>query len=713
MNRLFIFIIVILCPLITFADRYWKTMYFRQTEIISDVDGIDNKQLKSFSELINNIIQITETATSNSEYKKLEVYFTRQDNSISIDLDVPIIHNGIYGFGEYPVFYYSYFSKQTYPLESKPLGSKEYEVKHQGFDLKIGYLPEQDLSPNGKLIQYFPSDSLNKVVSHYYIKDYNALKIILEDVQDQYSDLINSAGKKIELNDIQKALIGIAENAYSMDYKQRDKINKDLSNGKINKKLLPYLEPLGKLISFAMRKIEEKNSLIDNYLKQGKSIEETGELVFNVPNNKEIKVLQNRPDYGSSFNPKKYAEWNNRNVYPSDQEKNTLYRKDVYFTPYNYDSFEIWKTIPKTVLKLSNDYIDYAYMMIGWEWCTLKYPMLTDYYSRRVFKENIEIKQETFPYNIEYYQYPSHPDFRFIIEREYHGEEIPNYVFDTSGNLIRVLYHFGENMPFSDYNGNFSFHGESLKPLHDELLMNAYNSNLFNIHSYGDEINNHIKYSLDLPLDYEIYKTFSSRPKYATGDYFWDEVGANAPVYNWFASVNKNLSAISRLTTERIDNLTFRNVYIDETGKVVFETIDQYSNENPYGRPYPEMIGYVVYDKTDLSSNFEDISDIYAKIILPDYRKLTLKTDQTIMEWSGESSWEESQDGSIVIFTGEGTCYYSILGDYIYEGEYHDGQCWNEEWVGGEEGGLEWVGYYPKHSNGKKLVSIIFYKEKN
>lgn len=717
MNRLFIIITVLLFPLVTFADAYWEhIMYFRQTEKIPDVEGIDNKQLKGFSELLTNIIQRGKTATSDSEFKGFEVSFTRQDSTISIDLDVPIIYNGIYGFGEYPVFYYSYFSEPTYPLESNPIGSDKYEVKHEGFDLKIGYLPEQDLSPNGNLIQHFPSDSLYKVVSRYYTTDYSVLKSSLDYIQNQYNYLIINAGKKIELNDIQKALIGIAENANSMDYKQRDKINKDLSNGKINKKLLPYLEPLGILISSAARKIEEKNSLIDNYLKQGKTIEETGELVFNVPNNKEITVLQNRPDYGSSFNPQKYAEWNNINIYPSDQEKDTLYKKEVYYTTYSSNSYEIWENFPKTVLKLSNDYIDYAYMMQGWEWCTLKYPpRLSDYYNYE-FKENRDKKQETFPYNIDYFQYASHPDFRFIINDNiiWENEEIPSYVFDTSGNLIRVLYHFGHDKPFSDYNGNFSMHGELLEPLHEELLKNAYNSNVLNIQSYGDEINAKIKYRLGLFLSDEEKNYIYNGPKeelYALKD----KDTPNDPFYNWFSNVNQYLSTISRLTTERIDSLTFRNVYADETGKVVFETIDQYSNKNPYALPYPEMIGFVVYDKTDLSSNSEDISDIYAKIILPDYRKLILKTDHTIMDWDLDAYyWEEGEDNSLIIFADE---YLSILDDFIYYGYYNDGQCWTEEWIGGEdgsdEGGLEDIGYFPDPSKGEKLVSIKFYKNRD
>lgn len=124
-------------------------------------------------------------------------------------------------------------------------------------------------------------------------------------------------------------------------------------------------------------------------------------------------------------------------------------------------------------------------------------------------------------------------------------------------------------------------------------------------------------------------------------------------------------------------------------------------------------------------NNFET-EDIYAKIQLQDGRILLLKTDSSIQvllpndefeDWNLDAYWEEGEDNSLIIFTGEGTSYLSILDDYIYEGYYHDGLCWNEEWVGGEEGsdegGLEDVGYYPEPSKGEKFVSIKFYKNRD
>lgn len=106
-------------------------------------------------------------------------------------------------------------------------------------------------------------------------------------------------------------------------------------------------------------------------------------------------------------------------------------------------------------------------------------------------------------------------------------------------------------------------------------------------------------------------------------------------------------------------------------------------------------------------------SDIYAEVELRDGRTITLNNDFSVKEWGGDAYWEKGENNTLVIFTGEGTSYISIIGGYVYEGYYHDGQCWVEEWVdgeeGSEEGGLEDVGYIPIPSKGEKLKNIKFF----
>lgn len=116
------------------------------------------------------------------------------------------------------------------------------------------------------------------------------------------------------------------------------------------------------------------------------------------------------------------------------------------------------------------------------------------------------------------------------------------------------------------------------------------------------------------------------------------------------------------------------------------------------------------------ADSLKEESHIYAQVTLNDDRVITLRTNSTVevldpegYKWGEEADWWEGEDGVIVIFTGEGTRHWSIIDDYIYDGYYRDGQCWNEELVNGD---LEDVGYTPNHSNGERLKNIKFYKDR-
>lgn len=114
-----------------------------------------------------------------------------------------------------------------------------------------------------------------------------------------------------------------------------------------------------------------------------------------------------------------------------------------------------------------------------------------------------------------------------------------------------------------------------------------------------------------------------------------------------------------------------------------------------------------------LKENQSDYDNLYAEFVTNDGRKYSLIKDGTVAELSGDASWWK-KDGAIVVFTGEGTSHWTLLDGYLYEGYYEDGQCWQIEWVGGEEGssegGLDDVGYIPHPSRGEKLKSLKVYR---
>lgn len=105
-----------------------------------------------------------------------------------------------------------------------------------------------------------------------------------------------------------------------------------------------------------------------------------------------------------------------------------------------------------------------------------------------------------------------------------------------------------------------------------------------------------------------------------------------------------------------------------------------------------------------------DLPDgVYAEYILGDGRTYSLKENGAVL-CDGEiltgANWS-FEDKAIVIYTGEGTSFFTILDGYLYGGYYKNGQCWVEEWVGdGEDGGLEDVGYIPTPDKGEKIKKI-------
>ena len=160
------------------------------------------------------------------------------------------------------------------------------------------------------------------------------------------------------------------------------------------------------------------------------------------------------------------------------------------------------------------------------------------------------------------------------------------------------------------------------------------------------------------------------------------------------------------VTTEKVVNLTETQlITIDDDGLEITYTKVSYDDEITVNDDEDE-------EKADNNSD-DQPKDVYAHIVLPDDRRITLKTDHTIPEFSLDADWKIT-DGAIVIFTGEGTSFLTIIDGILYEGRYEDGKCWIEEWVGGkegEEGSLEDVGYTPVPSKGKRLKGIKIYQK--
>ncbi len=91
------------------------------------------------------------------------------------------------------------------------------------------------------------------------------------------------------------------------------------------------------------------------------------------------------------------------------------------------------------------------------------------------------------------------------------------------------------------------------------------------------------------------------------------------------------------------------------------------------------------------------------------YVNYTLYKNHTLYKGVRDGDWNKVGK-AIVIFTGEGTTYYTILNGYVYEGMYHEksGLCSYEDW-NEETEGLEDFYYRPTPSKGVKLTRFEIY----
>lgn len=119
------------------------------------------------------------------------------------------------------------------------------------------------------------------------------------------------------------------------------------------------------------------------------------------------------------------------------------------------------------------------------------------------------------------------------------------------------------------------------------------------------------------------------------------------------------------------------------------------------------IIQLVINNKTIKNGSKQISNDIYAELVLPWDKSITLKSDHSIPELPEDANWE-IKDEAIVIYSGEGTTYWTIIDGYLYEGFYEDGYYWVQEWDTETESFVE-EGFPPMPSMGEKLKSFKIY----
>lgn len=224
----------------------------------------------------------------------------------------------------------------------------------------------------------------------------------------------------------------------------------------------------------------------------------------------------------------------------------------------------------------------------GWEWA---------------MSEDNQKKSENFPEPITYYFSNSHPQYR-ILDKGY-GNNKNWTLFDNKGNLVGVA----NFMPNDELTEDQEF--EQL------ILAHAYKKNELNIQGYGDHTKHYVKVKSGLENLTAKEKAAQERATSALADAFVSSmkadmrygrhskkaksvgrksaakaVGAlfsNSGFHDDLGSrwVNEmkgkyKSRVLNPYKTYRIDNTTFRSVYVDNDGKGLFEIITKFQSDGPY-----------------------------------------------------------------------------------------------------------------------------------
>ena len=232
------------------------------------------------------------------------------------------------------------------------------------------------------------------------------------------------------------------------------------------------------------------------------------------------------------------------------------------------------------------DYVDEIQQTVGWEW---------------VNKEKGVLKTENYPCYVNYYFYESHPQYR--LSGESHGDYINRYIYDSTGQLVRVNDFLREQAEDVEYR---------LMPL---LYIQDFNNNKYGIREEGNAVNLAVKYKLGI-LKEPTTKAQKAAAK-SVLNAMWNRIGAKGnykaeyrakkaesrafwgamSVFKTTPAESKASNYVSQLEQdyegklkniykiERLDNTSFKVTYIDDKGvnfctvKVSFYNKAKYSSD--------------------------------------------------------------------------------------------------------------------------------------
>lgn len=243
---------------------------------------------------------------------------------------------------------------------------------------------------------------------------------------------------------------------------------------------------------------------------------------------------------------------------------------------------------PAIFLKSSEVASDFSDASKGWEW--LK-------------QESSQYKDESYPVDVSYYYYPSHPEFKV---KEEHSWRDPEYVvYDAKGSLVAIpMFRRGVLRM-------------AVEPLKLKIQAYAYNNNDLNIQSDDAHAKHYVKVQTGLEkltakekqaseraqtqLANAILGSMRADMKYGSNSRkakaigrknagkavaalgssdFYDDKG-----YRWLDEIEKIYDAklASPYSFERVDDTTFRSIYVDRNGNGLFEVIVKYVTD---GEPF-------------------------------------------------------------------------------------------------------------------------------
>lgn len=350
--------------------------------------------------------------------------------------------------------------------------------------------------------------------------------------------------------------------------KDRQEIEEDLKKGIISKKLKPHLDEL--------KKRAEK------IVKAGPEIAE----------NKINNIKDNFPIFDYTGQMRKTDD-RFYNEILTDTILNPLYKD---FLP------DFYRT--KDFAKLQKDDQE---RVIKYLWRQHHQPLDKDWewYDKIQKKE----KEQSYPVSVTYYYTDSLPQYRFK-SFECDNSRSGKAAFNEKGELIRII------------DSNFLHYGsQTFKYSNPEAVgfyQIAYKDNEYDIHSAGKDVNHYIKVQLDLEKMTAAEKAASDRAAekmanaivgamYDNMKYGNSKKGAAAQrqraadflggmSQGALKGVNEGLSWFEQIrkdywdrylkhgpySVERLSDTSFRQVYVDQNLKPVFEVIIEYSSSAPY-----------------------------------------------------------------------------------------------------------------------------------